>query len=198
MNVPLKAIVTIETIIGPDLSQEEWTTLKSRHKKGLTITMGCCGAPGHLRIFKKRDPRHFYHPVETGCKYEPASREYRKIKYPGFYLASSSTFIPPVSPQGAKLYMNAMTAPARNPKKNPKTTLMQNVIMPELTPRTTSAGIAEDGSILRATIIPLTVPIIIPMTAPNCATLVTPSFFTKYVEVTILSKLPLLFHSGQL
>jgi len=47
--VPLKAIVDRETIIGPDLSKEEWTTLKSRHKKGLTITMGCCGAPGHLK-----------------------------------------------------------------------------------------------------------------------------------------------------
>jgi hypothetical protein len=45
--VPLKAIIDGETIIGPDLSKEEWTTLKSRHKKGLTITMGCCGAPGH-------------------------------------------------------------------------------------------------------------------------------------------------------
>jgi len=30
--VPLKAIVDKETIIGPDLSQEEWTHLKSRHK----------------------------------------------------------------------------------------------------------------------------------------------------------------------
>jgi hypothetical protein len=51
--VPLKAIVDGETIIGPDLSKEEGTTLKSLHKKGLPITMGCCGTPGHLRISKK-------------------------------------------------------------------------------------------------------------------------------------------------
>jgi hypothetical protein len=57
--VPLKAIVEGETIIGPDLSQEEWTTLKSRNKNELTITMGCCGVPGHLRISTK-GTRHFY------------------------------------------------------------------------------------------------------------------------------------------
>jgi competence protein CoiA len=78
--VPLKAIVDGETIIGPDLSADEWTTLKSRHKKGLTITMGCCGAPGHLRISKK-GTRHFYHAVDTGCNYAEESREHLEIKY---------------------------------------------------------------------------------------------------------------------
>jgi len=78
--VPLKAIVDGETIIGPDLSKEEWTTLKSRHKKGLTITMGCCGAPGPLRISKK-GTQHFYHAVDTGCNYEQESKEHLEIKY---------------------------------------------------------------------------------------------------------------------
>ena len=78
--MPLKAIVEGETIIGPDLSKEEWTTLKSRHKKGLTITMGCCGAPGHLRISKK-GTQHFYHAIDTGCNYEQESREHLEIKY---------------------------------------------------------------------------------------------------------------------
>lgn len=78
--MPLKAVVEGETIIGPDLSQEEWTTLKSRHKKGLTITMGCCGAPGHLRISKK-GTQHFYHAVDTGCNYAEESREHLEIKY---------------------------------------------------------------------------------------------------------------------
>jgi competence protein CoiA len=78
--VPLKAIVEGETLIGPDLSTEEWTTLKSRHKKGLTITMGCCGAPGHLRISKK-GTQHFYHAVDTGCNYAEESREHLEIKY---------------------------------------------------------------------------------------------------------------------
>ena len=78
--MPLKAIVDGEIIIGPDLSEAEWTTLKSRHKKGLPITMGCCGASGHLRISKK-GTRHFYHAVDTGCNYEQESREHLEIKY---------------------------------------------------------------------------------------------------------------------
>jgi competence CoiA-like predicted nuclease len=78
--VPLKAIVAGETIIGPDLSEEEWTQLKSRHKKGLNITMGCCGAAGHLRISKK-GTQHFYHAGDTGCNYEQESREHLEIKY---------------------------------------------------------------------------------------------------------------------
>jgi len=78
--VPLKAIVDGETIIGPDLSLEKWTNLKFRHKKGLTITMGCCGAPGHLRISKK-GTQHFYHAVDTGCNYEQESKEHLEIKY---------------------------------------------------------------------------------------------------------------------
>jgi competence protein CoiA len=78
--VPLKAIVDGETIIGPDLSKEEWTTLKSRHKKGLPVRMGCCGAPGHLRI-SKTGTQHFYHAVDAGCNYEEESREHLEIKY---------------------------------------------------------------------------------------------------------------------
>jgi len=86
--VPLKAIVEGETIVGPDLSQEEWAQLKSRHKKGLPVTMGCCGAPGHLRISKK-GTRHFYHAVDTGCNYEQESREHLEIKYQIYRICKS-------------------------------------------------------------------------------------------------------------
>lgn len=78
--VPLKAIVGGETIIGPDLSQEEWTKLKLQHRNGLPIIMGCCGAPGHLRM-SKTGTQHFYHAVDTGCNYEQESREHLEIKY---------------------------------------------------------------------------------------------------------------------
>jgi competence CoiA-like predicted nuclease len=78
--VPLKAVVDGETIFGPDLSEEEWTKLKFRHKKGLPVKMGCCGEPGHLRISKK-GTRHFYHAVDTGCNHEQESREHLEIKY---------------------------------------------------------------------------------------------------------------------
>jgi competence CoiA-like predicted nuclease len=86
--VPLKAIVDGETIIGPDLSKEEWTTLRSRHKKGLTIKMGCCGALGHLRISKK-GTQHFYHAVDTGCNYEQESKEHLEIKYQIYKICKS-------------------------------------------------------------------------------------------------------------
>ena len=86
--MPLKAIVDGETIIGPDLSQEEWTNLKVRHKNGLPITMGCCGAPGHLRI-SKTGTQHFYHAVDTGCNYEQESREHLEIKYQIYRICKS-------------------------------------------------------------------------------------------------------------
>ena len=44
--MPLKAIVDGKTIIGPDFSREEWADLKSRHRKGLTITMDAAGHRG--------------------------------------------------------------------------------------------------------------------------------------------------------
>ncbi len=89
--MPLKAIVDGKTIIGPDLSREEWTTLKSRHTKGLTITMGCCGAPGHLRVSKK-GTRHFYHAVDTGCNYEQESKEHLEIKYQIYRTCTSENW----------------------------------------------------------------------------------------------------------
>lgn len=86
--VPLKAIVDGETIIGPDLSREEWTTLTVRHRKGLPVRMGCCGGPGHLRISKK-GTQHFYHAVDTGCNYEPESKEHLEIKYQIYQMCKS-------------------------------------------------------------------------------------------------------------
>jgi len=86
--VPLKAIVDGETIIGPELSTEEWTSLSVRHRNGLPIRMNCCGAPGHLRISKK-GTRHFYHASESGCKYEEESKEHLEIKYQIFRICKS-------------------------------------------------------------------------------------------------------------
>jgi competence protein CoiA len=86
--VPLKAIVDGETIIGPDLSEEEWAKLKLRHRKGLPIKMGCCGAPGHLRV-SKTGTQHFYHAVDAGCNYEQESREHLEIKYQIYRICKS-------------------------------------------------------------------------------------------------------------
>jgi hypothetical protein len=77
--VPLCAIVEGETIIGPDLTEEEWKDLKARHRKGLPVTMGCCGAPGHLRV-SGNGTQHFYHAVDAGCHYAEESREHLEIK----------------------------------------------------------------------------------------------------------------------
>jgi len=78
--VPLKAVVEGETIIGPDLLKEEWADLMLRHKKGLTVRMGCCGAAGHLRVSKK-GTQHFYHAADSVCHYEQESWEHLEIKY---------------------------------------------------------------------------------------------------------------------
>jgi len=77
--MPLKAIIDGETIIGPDLSNEEWAELKNRHKKGLPVRMCCCGAPGHLRTTK--GTQHFYHAVDTECPHDNESKEHLEIKY---------------------------------------------------------------------------------------------------------------------
>jgi Competence protein CoiA-like family len=87
--VPLKAIVDGETIIGPDLSEEEWINLTVRHKKGLLVMMDCCGAPGHLRKSKK-GTRHFYHAVDTGCHYTEESAEHLEIKYQIYRMCQSA------------------------------------------------------------------------------------------------------------
>jgi len=86
--VPLKAIVEGETIIGPDLSREEWTRLTLRHRNGLPVRMGCCGEPGHLRISKK-GTQHFYHAADTGCNYEYESREHLELKYQIYRICKS-------------------------------------------------------------------------------------------------------------
>jgi competence CoiA-like predicted nuclease len=89
--VPLKAIVEDTIIIGPDLSEKEWADLKLRHKKGLLVKMGCCGAPGHLRISKK-GTQHFYHAVDAGCNYEKESREHLEIKNQIYHICKSENW----------------------------------------------------------------------------------------------------------
>lgn len=86
--VPLTAIVDGKTIIGPDLSEEEWADLKVRHRKGLPVRMACCGAPGHLRV-SGNGTRHFYHAVDTGCHYEEESREHLEIKHRIYRICTS-------------------------------------------------------------------------------------------------------------
>lgn len=86
--MPLKAVIDGETIIGPDLSEEEWKNLSLRHKKGLPVTMCCCGAPGHVRRSKK-GTQHFYHAADTGCEYEQESREHLEIKYQIYRICRS-------------------------------------------------------------------------------------------------------------
>jgi competence protein CoiA len=78
--VPLQAIVNGEPIIAPDLSREEWKKIQAQHRKGLPITMACCGAPGHLRISRK-GTQHFYHATDTGCSHEEESLEHLEIKH---------------------------------------------------------------------------------------------------------------------
>jgi len=77
--VPLKAVIEGKTVIGPDLTREEWADLKIRHRKGLPVTMACCGAPGHLRV-SKTGIQHFYHGAAAGCTYAEESREHLEIK----------------------------------------------------------------------------------------------------------------------
>jgi len=77
--VPLTAIVDGETIIGPDLSTEEWTAWnpgikRTHHNDGLLRCAGTC------KDIKKGD-QHFYHAVDTGCNYAEESREHLEIKY---------------------------------------------------------------------------------------------------------------------
>lgn len=89
--MPLKAIIDGRPIIGPDLTAEEWAELKMRHKKGLPITMGCCGAPGHLRTSTK-GTQHFYHAVDTGCHYAEESKEHLEIKHLIYRVCQSEGF----------------------------------------------------------------------------------------------------------
>jgi competence protein CoiA len=78
--MPLKAVVDGETVIGPELSEEEWAELKRRHRNGLPVRMACCGEPGHLRV-SKNGTQHFYHAADSGCTCEQESREHLEIKY---------------------------------------------------------------------------------------------------------------------
>lgn len=89
--MPLSAIVDGETIIGPNLSKEEWEHLRLRHKKGLSIKMCCCGAPGHLRISKK-GTQHFYHKTNVGCEWEHESIAHLEIKNMIFQLCKSENW----------------------------------------------------------------------------------------------------------
>lgn len=80
VNIPLSAIINGERVIGPDLSDSEWSELKARHRKGLTITMPCCGMSGHARM-SKCGLKHFYHAQRSGeCGGEPESLDHLRLK----------------------------------------------------------------------------------------------------------------------
>jgi hypothetical protein len=78
--MPLSALIDGRTIVGPDLSADEWAELAVQHKKGLAITMPCCGAPGHLRR-SRRGMQHFYHATGAGCGYAEESPEHLELKH---------------------------------------------------------------------------------------------------------------------
>jgi len=78
--IPLSAIINGERVIGPDLSDSEWSELKAQHRKGLTITMPCCGMSGHARM-SKCGLKHFYHAQRSGeCGGEPESLDHLRLK----------------------------------------------------------------------------------------------------------------------
>ncbi len=77
--MPLRAVIDGRTVMGPDLSREEWDRLARRHRSGLAIAMPCCGAPGHPRR-SRSGTQHFYHAVRTGCQYADESAEHLAIK----------------------------------------------------------------------------------------------------------------------
>ncbi|WP_305066441.1 competence protein CoiA [Methanoculleus sp.] len=80
VNIPLSAIINGERVIGPDLSDSEWSELRAQHKKGLAVTMPCCGMSGHLRT-SKCGLKHFYHAHKSGeCEGEPESLDHLRLK----------------------------------------------------------------------------------------------------------------------
>jgi len=89
--MPLSAIINGETIIAPNLSKGEWENLRLRHKKGLQIKMGCCGAPGHLRISKK-GTQHFYHAIDVDCDWEHETIEHLEIKNQIYQICKSENW----------------------------------------------------------------------------------------------------------
>ncbi|MBN1195665.1 MAG: hypothetical protein JXA08_10050 [Methanomicrobiaceae archaeon] len=78
--MPLSAIIQDQRVIGPDLSQDEWESLKHEHRKGLPVIMSCCGAKGHLRT-SKTGLQHFYHARGSPpCTWEHESLAHLEIK----------------------------------------------------------------------------------------------------------------------
>lgn len=93
--MPLSAKIEDKIVIGPDLSKDEWEDLKRKHRDGLTVTMTCCGANGHLRTSKKGH-QHFYHESGSVCGSASESLEHLEIKYQIYRLcrdAGWETFV---------------------------------------------------------------------------------------------------------
>ena len=78
--MPLTALIDGRTVIGPALSADEWAVLAKQHKKGLAVTMRCCGAPGHLRK-SKRGTQHFCHAAGARCGCGEESPEHLELKH---------------------------------------------------------------------------------------------------------------------
>ncbi len=80
VNIPLSAIINGERVIGPDLPDSEWDELKAQHRRGLAVTMPCCGMNGHLRT-SKCGLKHFYHAQKSEeCGGEPESLDHLRLK----------------------------------------------------------------------------------------------------------------------
>jgi len=87
--MPLSAIINGERIIGPDLSDDEWSELKLQSKKGQPIIMTCCGLSGHMRK-SKNGLKHFYHAHKSEeCGGEPESKDHLKLKYLIYQICKS-------------------------------------------------------------------------------------------------------------
>lgn len=89
IDIPLSAVINGERIIGQELSEEEWSELKLRHKKGLPVIMACCGQAGHLRT-SKNGLKHFYHAHKSDdCGGEPETLDHLQLKYQIYQICKS-------------------------------------------------------------------------------------------------------------
>lgn len=78
--MPLKALVNGKYMIGPLMSDDEWSALRESVKKGHSnIIIHCCNKPSHQRI-SKLNTKHFVHDRNAECNWEPESLEHLKIK----------------------------------------------------------------------------------------------------------------------
>lgn len=79
--MPLRAVVTDETIIAPFLSDDEWQHLRLRVKQQkLEVILPCCNQLGYLRT-SSRGLAHFVHRTKSDdCTSQPETWQHLKAK----------------------------------------------------------------------------------------------------------------------